>query len=120
VGKYSSLKAFYVERNRVLVLFRTFPISSILVSPAHTAARLSLQAWAGLTGRGAAGKLARDRSLAHLVGLVLRAYGSALRALPAILRERVRARGRRRLSPTAFRRLLAEHRLTAREAALKD
>jgi GT2 family glycosyltransferase len=119
-GAHSSLKAFYVERNRVLVLFKLFPARLICVSPAYTAARLGLQAWGVLTGRGAAARLAERRSLAHLAALTLRAYGSALRALPAALRERRRARPLRRLSTSGFRALLDEHRLTAREAALKD
>jgi GT2 family glycosyltransferase len=119
-GAYSSLKAFYVERNRVLVLFRVFPVSLILVSPAYTAARLMLQTWGALTGRGAAGRLAADRTFLHLVGLALRAYGSAVLALPHVLRERWRMRARRRLSRSDFVSLLREFRLTARDAALKD
>ena len=119
-GPHSSLKAFYVERNRVLVLFKVFPARLICASPAYTAARLGLHAWGVLTGQGAAARLAESRSPAHLVALTLRAWGSALRALPGALRERRRARPLRRLSTAAFRALLAEHRLTAREAALKD
>jgi GT2 family glycosyltransferase len=120
VGAYSSLKAFYVERNRVLVLFRLFPAPLIAISPAYTAVRLALQGWGALTGRGAAGRLAADTAVAHLVAVALRAYLSALRALPAVLRRRWRERGRRRLGTAEFRRLLAEFRLRARDAALKD
>jgi GT2 family glycosyltransferase len=119
-GAYSRLKAFYVERNRVLVLFRLFPVSVIAVSPAYTAARLALQAWGALTGRGAAGRLAASTSKVQLAAIVLRAYASALRALPGILRERWRQRSRRRLRTSEFLRLLDEFRLRAREAALKD
>ena len=119
-GPHSSLKAFYVERNRVLVLFKLFPARLICASPAYTAVRLGLHAWSVLTGRGAAARLAERRSPAHLMGLTLRAYGSALCALPRALRERRRARPLRRLSTAGFRALLDEHRLSAREAALKD
>jgi len=119
-GAHSSLKAFYVERNRVLVLFKLFPARLICTSPAYTAARLGLQAWGVLTGRGAAARLAERRSLVHLVAVTLRAYASALRALPRTLRERRRWRPLRRLSTAGFRALLDEFRLTAREAALKD
>ena len=119
-GAYSSLKAFYVERNRVLVLFRLFPFSLIAISPAYTAVRIALQAWGALTGRGAAGRLAKEAGVLHLAGVALRAYASALRVLPRILADRWRARARRRISTREFRRLLHEFRLTAREAALKD
>jgi len=119
-GAYSRLKAFYVERNRVLVLFRLFPVSLILVSPAYTAVRLALQAWGALTGRGAAGRLAANTSIVQLAAIAMRAYASALRALPSVLRERWRQRRRRRLRTPEFRRLLDEFRLGAREAALKE
>ena len=119
-GAYSRLKAFYVERNRVLVLFRLFPVSLILLSPAYTVVRLALQAWGALTGRGAAGRLAASTPVALLALIALRSYVSALRALPRLLRRRWEQRGRRRLATTEFRRLLGEFRLSAREAALKD
>ena len=60
-GAHSSLKAFYVERNRVLVLLKLFPAPLVAVSPAYTAARLILQGWGALTGarrRGPAGRAA--------------------------------------------------------------
>jgi GT2 family glycosyltransferase len=119
-GAYSSLKAFYVERNRVLVLLRSFPLSLVLLSPGHTAVRLGFQAWGALRGRGAAARLARQRSMLHLVAVALRAYASALGMLGHILGERWRHRDRRRIDTTEFRRLLAEFRLGAREAALKE
>jgi GT2 family glycosyltransferase len=119
-GAYSSLKAFYVERNRLLLLFRVFPFSMILVSPLHTALRFALQAWGALTGRGAAGQLARERSVLHLAWVVARAYASAARALPHVLRARWQDRRLRRLSAAEFRRLLRAFRLSAREVALKD
>jgi hypothetical protein len=119
-GAYSSLKAFYVERNRVLVLFKHFPVSLILLSPAYTAVRLALQTAGALAGRGAAGRLAHDRSTFHLAGVALRAYASALRALPRVLRERWRRRALRRIRTFEFVRLMREFRLSAWEAALKD
>jgi GT2 family glycosyltransferase len=120
VGAYSSQKAFYVERNRVLVLFRTFPLVLIATSPAFTTFRLALQAWGALTGRGASGRLAAQTSLFHLIGLTLRAYGSALAALPHVLRERWRHRLRRRMGAREFLGLMAEHRLRAQDAGLRD
>jgi GT2 family glycosyltransferase len=120
VGAYSSLKAFYVERNRVLVLVRTFPVVLIAASPLFTLARLALQTWGALTGRGASGRLAAQTSVLHLAGVTLLAYASALAALPHTLRERWRHRGRRRIGTREFLALMAEHLLGAREAALKE
>jgi hypothetical protein len=120
VGAHSSLKAFHVERNRVLVLVKLFPLSLVLASPLFTTWRLALQAWAAASGRGAAGRLAARSSSLHLAVLVARAYASAAVSLPRALRERWRFRRRRRLTTPGFLRLLARHRLGAREVALKD
>ncbi|HET7292239.1 MAG TPA: glycosyltransferase family 2 protein [Vicinamibacteria bacterium] len=117
-GAYSSLKAFHVERNRVWLLLKLLPWSWIVASPAYTALRLALQAWGGITGRGAAGRLAAERSVLHLGAVTLKAWASAAGGVPRVLGER--ARVVRRLSPGEFRALLAAHRLTAREVALKE
>lgn len=119
-GPYSRLKAFYVERNRLLVLLKLFPLSMVLLSPLHTAARLALSAWGAASGRGAAGRLARETTPFHLVAIVLRAWVSALRAAPHVLRQRRHDRALRRLDRAGFRHLLDEYRLGAREAALRD
>jgi hypothetical protein len=119
-GAYSSLKAFFVERNRVFVLLKLFPAAFVLASPLFTALRLGLQAWGALTRRGAAGRLVERSSFVHLAALTLRAYASAARGLPRVLRERRRFRRQRRLTTAAFLRLLVDYRLTAREVALKD
>lgn len=119
-GAYSSQKAFYVERNRVLALFRTFPPLLIALSPAFTAGRLALQAWAALTGRGASARLAAQTSVFHLIGLTLKAYGSAFLALPHILGERWSHRLQHRIGTREFLKLITEHRLHAAEAAFKD
>jgi len=117
-GAYSSLKAFHVERNRVWLLLKLLPWSWIAASPAYTALRLALQAWGGLTGRGAAGRLAAERSLLHLVGVTLRAWASAAIGAPRMLAARRRVV--RRLHPQQLHTLLSEYQLGAREIALKD
>lgn len=119
-GAWSALKAFYVERNRVWVLLRSFPAGLVATSPAWTALRLSLQLQGALSGRGAAGRLARERSVPGLAALTLRAWASALRGAPRVLRARRQDRRLRRLGDREFRRLLREFRLPARELALKD
>jgi hypothetical protein len=52
--------------------------------------------------------------------VTLRAYASALCALPGIVRDRWRQRDRRRIGTADFLRLLREFPLRATEAALKD
>jgi GT2 family glycosyltransferase len=119
-GTYSTLKAFYVERNRVLVLVKLFPWTLILLSPLYTLARLALQAFGAISGRGAAARLASQRSPIHLAAVTLAAYVSALRLLPRALRERARIAKTRRLTTWQFLELLDRFRMSAVELALKD
>jgi GT2 family glycosyltransferase len=118
-GAYSGLKAFHVERNRLILLLKLFPFATVLRSPAHTAARLVLQAGGVLLGRGAAAEFARRSGVGSLVAVTVRAWFSFARAIPATLRARRVERARQRLSDAEFLRLVSRFRLTAREAALK-
>jgi GT2 family glycosyltransferase len=119
-GAYSSLKAFYVERNRIFVLLKVFPLVLIAASPFFSLARYALQSWGALRGRGAAGRLARDTSKRHLVVVALRAHGSALLGAGRVLRKRWRARRLVRLGAFGFLRMLLRFRLPLTEVALKD
>jgi GT2 family glycosyltransferase len=118
-GRYSRLKAFHVERNRIWVLVRIFPFTIMLANPFFTALRLALSAWAGLTGRGAAGCHAREHSFLSLVTLTLAAHFAALQGIPRMLGQRWRDRRLRRLGTRGFLRLLLAHRVSARDVAFK-
>ena len=119
-GRYSALKAFHVERNRVWVLLKLFPWPLVCASPFYTAARLFWQAVGVATGRGAAARLAGEASVLALAGIAVRAWWAALAGAPRILGERRRLPAPPAGSTTTFYRLLDEFRLTAREVALKD
>jgi GT2 family glycosyltransferase len=119
-GTYSPQKAFLVERNRLWLLFKNFPVVDILLSPFHTVLRYALHLTGAVTGKGAAGRFAREFSVGALLRVILNAEISALRGLPGILRKRREGRACRRIGPREFRRLLRRFALTAEEAALKD
>jgi GT2 family glycosyltransferase len=96
-GAWSSLKAFHVERSRVLLVLKLFPWPLVLLSPFCTGWRLLRAALFAARGRGAAARLAAAEGPGRLVGVTLRAWGSALRAAPHVLRARRAAfRDRRR------------------------
>jgi GT2 family glycosyltransferase len=119
-GQYSPRKAFLVERNRVWVAVKTFPLPMLLVSPFYTAARFALQAYGALTGRGAAGRFTSQYSCWSLVGVLVKAYWAAVAGLHHPLMERRRILGGRKVSNAEFRRWFREHGISAREIALKD
>ncbi len=117
---YSPLKAFLVERNRIWVLLKYFPVEMILVSPLATLLRLLFHLFGALSGRGATGKFSRQYSVFHAVGILLKAWGAALAALPAIIRQRKAFSTRVRITRKQFYTLLCAYRLSVREVTLKE
>ncbi|HUT53224.1 MAG TPA: glycosyltransferase family 2 protein [bacterium] len=111
LGVVSPEKIYLVERNRIAILMRYYPIILIILSPAATAWRyiaLLLALMRGLAARrrtmkndlGPGG--GRLRLLWRCAGSLFRAYGSGLRRLPADLRVRGEWRGKSRLPAGAM------------------
>ena len=119
-GTYSEFKVYHVERNRVWVLLKIFPLRWILLSPFYTIVRMAHHAAAACRGRGASGKFVERGSAFALARTVLRAYRDALAGIPAVLRERRRIRSLGRVSPAQFAEWMRRYRLTAREVAWKE
>jgi GT2 family glycosyltransferase len=119
-GKYSSQKAFLVERNRLWILIKNFPLREILLSPAYTAYRYAMHFRGIVSGKGAAGRLARDFPAWKMLGVVLKAEAAAIAGFPRVVRQRRENRRGRTISPDQFRGLLRRYSMTAEEVALKD
>ncbi len=117
-GAYSPRKAFLVERNRLWVVLKNFPLRELALAWVWSAWRYALHARAALAGMGAAGRSAERFSVAALVGAVLRANLAGLVGAPRVLRQRRAVP--RRVSPAALRGLLARFRLGSAEAAFKE
>jgi len=119
-GAYSPLKAFYVERNRIWIVIKYFPLSKLLLSPIFTFLRLALQAYGALVGQGAAGKFRKEYSALLLLRIFFKAQVSALKGLPKMLRKRKEIKKITRLSSKEIKTLLNRFRMTTKEIALKD
>jgi hypothetical protein len=119
-GYHSAFKAFLVERNRIWNAIKLFPLRLLLLSPFYTFARYLAQGFATASGKGISSSFVRDYSRLELAGILLRAYVSALSALPAMWRERQRIQRDRRLGALAVFMLMKKYRLPALELAFKD
>ncbi len=117
-GNASELKAFLVERNRLWVAARNFPLGKLMMSPLYTMLRYALQAWGGLRGTGAAGRYAREKSRGSLLLVLLRAQWAALRGLPRALGARKNIPVR--ISRAEIDRWFADFGIGALELALKE
>lgn len=117
---YSPFKAFLVERNRVWVLLKYYPVEMVLISPFVTLRRLLVHLYGALRGTGASGRFSEQNSLMQALGILLRAWCSALLALPHIIGQRQAFHPRRRIDRRELYRLFCTFRISAREIALKE
>ena len=117
---YSPLKAFLVERNRIWVLLKYYPVELILVSPYYTIKRLLLQAYGAFSGRGASGRFVAEHSILSALVIMMRAWSAALTALPKLLRQRRQMKKIRRIRRPALYRLFREFGMSAFEISLKE
>ena len=119
-GAYSPMKAFYVERNRVWIAVKFFPLPLLLESPFFTFLRFALQGYGALVGRGAAGKFSKAYSPGKLLQILLKAYLAAFRGLPGMWKKRGEIKRRTRVSESEIRTWFRRFGMSAREISWKD
>jgi GT2 family glycosyltransferase len=117
-GRASRLKAYFVERNRLLLVFKSFPLLRILRAIFATPVRYFHHLSAMRQGRGAAAQFRRDGESAWmLVGCVLRAHLAALTRLPGVWRQRRAIRGSAKISAAEFEASLNQYSISLRQVA---
>ena len=115
-GQASALKAYYVERNRLFVIFKNFPLLDLLQVPFYAMSRYFWHFAYALCGRGKAAQFQRQGgNLARLPWYVIRGHLELLARFPAVWRQR---RGmKRRLTARQFRRLIRRYSISPRQVA---
>lgn len=119
-GRVSAFKAFLVERNRIWVAVKNFPISLILLGQFYMLWRYAFQAYGAFMGKGTAGRFTSDFSKAELVKILLRAYFSAARKFPLMLEKRRMIQQKKRITNREVYRLIRRFGISAREIALSE
>lgn len=117
-GRASPLKAYYVERNRLFVVARNFPVAMLPAAPLVALARYFWHVRYLAKGRGAAAHFrAEGNPGVKMAWYTLRAHAALIVNLPRLWRERRAIRARARITPAVFRRLLRSHSISARRVA---
>lgn len=119
-GAVSALKAFYVERNRLWLLIKCFPLRHLLVSPFYTLPRYFYNTLGVLQHRGPAARFVKKNSFAHLLFILIQTYLSTLWFLPHLIRQRIQIQKRRRVPSREFDSWLKLYGMSVRDAALKE
>jgi GT2 family glycosyltransferase len=119
-GVYSPLKIMLVERNRILLALKNFPLPILLQNPYWSLRRYGWHAYAALTRTGAAGRFAGEHGAWRLLINLAWSYASAARLLPHVLRKRRIIQKSRRLKTSEVADLLRCYEIDVRELALRD
>jgi GT2 family glycosyltransferase len=119
-GTYSPFKAYLVERNRIWVALKSFPILLLVLGQFYTFWRYLLQAYGAFAGKGAAGRFTSDFSKIDLVKILIKVYLSLWKQLPLMLRKRRVIQKKKRITNRAVFWLLRQYGISAKEIALRE
>lgn len=120
LGPYSPRKIYWVERNRLWLALKNFPLPLLLLNPFFSVYRLAWNLCAALLRRGAAGNFRAGNSMRVLLRVQVRAWRDALAGAGPMLRERRRIRSTRRIGDLEFCRHLFRFRISAYRLAFGD
>lgn len=112
-GRASKMKAFYVERNRLYTVVKTFPSAIWPFVPLFSLWRYLMQTAAALRGRGLTADIRREQGFAGLARIVFDAHRQAALALPRLRQARFALRPRTTLGAWGFLLLLKRHSVSA-------
>ncbi len=119
-GAYSPLKIMLVERNRMLLAIKNFPLLLLLSNPYWSLRRFIWHAYAASKGQGAAGQFVAAQGWGSLPLILGWAYASAVRKLPAALRKRWKIQTTRRLKIPEVYDLMRRFKIDLRQLTLRD
>jgi len=117
---YSPFKAFLVERNRIWIAVKYFPLAVLLLNPCYAFIRYVLQAYGALAHKGAAGRFAEEYSHRKLLAILLRAHLAALKGFPKMWQKRRKIQKNTKISRHEIYSWFDKFGIGVKELALKD
>ena len=119
-GTYSAFKAFLVERNRLWVAVKNFPLPLVIAGPFYTFHRYIFQSYGAISGKGAAGEFTKQFSKRQLISILFKVYASFFANLPSVIRKRREIQSRRLISDRDIEVIFRKYGISARDIALKE
>jgi GT2 family glycosyltransferase len=119
-GAYSPLKIMLVERNRLLLAIKNFPLALLLSNPYWSLLRFIWHAYAASKRRGASGRYVAAQGWCRLPLILMQSHISAARALPSALRKRLEIWKTKKLSNKEILELLRRFQIDLRQLTLRD
>jgi GT2 family glycosyltransferase len=115
LGLFSSRRIELIERNRILLAIKHFPVSLLALNAGYCGIRLAAGLWAAARGRGEAARFPGTAGKLRIALALFRGGLQGLAMIPATLRKRRAMREIRKLSSREIRRLLLDHRISLKE-----
>ncbi len=119
LGSYHPFKIFLVERNRIWVAVKNFPLRFLLLGIGYNIMRYFYHAVGAITRKGAAGIFSEKTSKRKLIGVLIKANFSALAGLPQMLAQRKGILASRRISDEEVHDLFKRYGLSAKNIAFR-
>lgn len=114
LGLLSSRRLELIERNRLLLALKHFPLSLLWLNGFYWTLRLVAGLFAALRGRGEAARFAGAGGKLRVAAALLRGALQGLALAPRTLRKRRQMRPLRRMTSKQIRQLLFAHRISLR------
>jgi GT2 family glycosyltransferase len=111
LGLRSSRRLELIERNRILLAVKHFPLRLLWINPVFFGMRLGAGVWAALRGKGEVGQFPGLRGKLQVIAAIVKANVEALAMIPGTLRKRAAMRPIRRLTPKQIKALLLRYRI---------
>jgi GT2 family glycosyltransferase len=119
-GAYSPLKIMLVERNRLLLAIKNFPLPLLLSNPYWSLRRFIWHAYAATKRQGASGQFVASQGWMRMPFILSWAYASAVKRLPSALRKRWKIQKTKHLSNREIRLLLRRFQIDLRQLTFRD
>jgi GT2 family glycosyltransferase len=119
-GSVHPRKVYWVERNRIWVGIKSFPLWLLAYGSVYMVVRYFWQASAVFAGKGRAGEFRKEYSAARLALVLVKAWLGAFYGLPKMLRKRWAIRRQRRISNADIWRLIKRYGIAAKSVSLRD
>lgn len=119
-GKYTSIKAYLVERNHIWLAIKNFPLSKLLFLPLYTFWRYLMQVYGIFRKKGAGGRFLEDFSGSRLLIILFKALWGATKGMPVILKKRRYIQKKKIVTDKEINNLFKRYGITIKDLVFKD
>lgn len=120
LGRYSSRRVFLIERNRIWLVAKLFPLRLWPLTPFYFVRRALAMAAAGSQGQGEAHAAKRQLGALPLIQCIAKANFAALLGLPRMIRKRSQVNTFKKLTSAEIVSLLERYRIPLQDLAKKS